>query len=218
MNAVSAISGDQKTALLKGIRTFSQMFWGPDMAMCQDMFERDLFREIEPLIPLLDNRLPNVIEEMNKWIHGFPDAEALFDELESSYVSLYISNQKGRVVPLYQSCYEYENAPMMGPPASMMKERLAAVGLSMGSHINEPPDHLAVELEYLYFLLSKWWDDNHTASIAKAVSFASNIMLPWVYKLQKRLKLMEESLFYSLLISLNIAVLEFIDISTTSKE
>ena len=102
---------------------------------------------------------------------------------------------------------------MMGPPASMMKERLAADGLSMGSHINEPPDHLAVELEYLYFLLTKGWTENHTASIAKAVSFASNTMLPWVHKLQKRLKLPEESTFYSLLISLIIAVLQYIGTS-----
>ena len=218
MNAVSAITGDQKKALLTGIRTFSQMFWGPDMAMCQDMFERGIFREIEPLIPLLGNSLPNVIEEINERIHGFPNAEAFFDELESSYVSLFISNQKGRVVPLYQSCYEYENAPMMGPPASMMKERLAADGLSIGRHINEPPDHLAEELEYLYFLLTKGWTKNHTASIAKAVSFASNTMLSWLNKLQNRLKSKAEALFYSLLISLIVAVLEFIGTSTTSKE
>ena len=211
MKPLASMSEDQKIAMIAGIRTFSQMLWGPDMAMCQDMLERGIFREIEPLFPLLGDSLPNIIEEMNKWIHGFTDAEALFDELETSYVRLFISNQKGRVIPFYQSCYEYENAPMMGPPASMMKERLAADGLSIGSHINEPPDHLAVELEYLYFLLTKGWTENYTASIAKAVSFASNTMLPWVHKLQKRLKLQEESTFYLWLISLIVAVLGLIE-------
>ena len=210
---MASMSEDQRTAMVAGIQAVIQMLWGPDMTMCQDMLKRGIFREIEPLVPALGNSLSSVIEEMNKWIHGFTDAEALFYELETSYVSLFISNQKGRVVPFYQSCYEYENAPMMGPPASMMKERLAADGLSMGSHINEPPDHLAVELEYLYFLLTKGWTENHTASIAKAVSFASNTMLPWVHKLQKRFKLVEESTFYSLSISLIIAVLQYIGTS-----
>ena len=179
--------------------------------MCQDMFERGIFREIEPLIPLLDDSLSNVIEEMNKWIQGFTHAEALFDKLESSYVSLFISNQKGRVVPLYQSCYEYKNAPMMGPPASKMKERLAADGLSMGSHINEPPDHLAVELEYLYFLLTRGWTEHHEASVTEAVAFASDTILPWIKKLQERLNTREASRFYSLLMSLIIAVLGLIE-------
>ena len=140
MKPLSSISEDQLTALLAGIRTFSQMFWGPDMAMCQDMFERGIFREIEPLIPLLGDSLPNVIEEMNKWIHGFTDAEALFDELESSYVSLFVSNKKGWIVPLYQSCYEYEDAPMMGPPVSKMKERILELNpLKMGTTSDTKP-------------------------------------------------------------------------------
>ena len=107
---------------------------------------------------------------------------------------------------------------MMGRPALEMKARLAAAGLSMDSRAKEPPDHLAVQLEYLYFLLSKFRVDHDTLLIEKAVSFTSGTLLPWVRKLKKRLISQTDYLFYSLSVSLLIAVLEFIGTATTFKD
>ncbi len=48
----------------------------------------------------------------------------------------------------------------MGPPAVRMKKRFESSGLSLSDNMHEPPDHLSIELEYLYFLLEKGWSDN----------------------------------------------------------
>ena len=210
MNTLSLLTEDRKRVLLESIQTVCQMFWGPDESRCKEMLKIGILREIEPLAPVLNVSPPDALEKVNTTITVFKDHQALFDYLETTYVRLFISNRKGGVVPLYQSCYEYENAPMMGAAAVMMKERLAAVGLSLGKHIHEPPDHLSVELEYLYFLLSKGWADDDASMITEAARFASTHMLPWVFQLHKRLMACPDSTFYSLVIALLGAVLQFI--------
>ena len=82
--------------------------------------------------------------------------------------------------------------------------------MAAGDHTHDPPDHLAVELEFLYFLLTKGWIEHHEACATEAVSFASTTMLPWVNALRERLRSREPSGFYAWLISLIIAVLQYI--------
>ena len=93
----------------------------------------------------------------------------------------------------------------------MMKERFDSKGLSLGDHIHEPPDHLAIELEYLYFLLDKGWSDGDASLVDEAVSFAAEIMLPWVTKFQERIAPVEtECCFYQLITTMLCSILRFI--------
>ncbi len=109
---------------------------------------------------------------------------------------------------MYQSCHEYDHAPMMGASAIMMKERLAAVNLSLGPHINEPPDHIAIELEYLYFLLTNGWADENASQVKEASSFAADTMLPWVLKVQsRRLSDRPDAAFYAAVVAATIGIL-----------
>jgi TorA maturation chaperone TorD len=84
----------------------------------------------------------------------------------------------------------------MGEPAIRMKRCLEAKGLAIDTRLSEPPDHLAIELEYLYFLLEKGWVDIDGAFIAEAASFATEIMFPWVTKFHDRLVAETECRFY----------------------
>jgi TorA-specific chaperone len=95
-----------------------------------------------------------------------------------------------------------------------MKERFESKGLSLGDHIHEPPDHLSIELEYLYFLLERGWSEDDAALKDEAVSFAGGIMLPWVIKFQERLVAVEtECRFYHLTTAILCAILGFIGAS-----
>ncbi len=135
----------------------------------------------------------------------------LFDALETAYVGLFISNREERIIPLYQSCHEYDHAPMMGASAIMMKERLAAVNLSLGPHINEPPDHIAIELEYLHFLLTNGWGNGNVSFIQEASSFAADTMLPWILKLHHRLVHHSDAAFYAAVVATTIGILTLLD-------
>ncbi len=196
MNTVFSASENQKNALLYGLKTASRLFWGPDDAHCREMLDQGLFCELAPIVPLLDIHPSDTLHKINDIIKQYPNDEKLYEYLETTYVSLFVSNRKGLVIPLYQSCYEYDNAPMMGASAVQMKERLAAVNLALASRIKEPPDHLAVELEYLYFLLTSGWVDGNVSLIKEASSFAADTMLPWVIKLYHRLMHYPDAEFY----------------------
>ena len=98
----------------------------------------------------------------------------------------------------------------MGEPALRMKRCFEAKSLSIDTRVGEPPDHLAIELEYLYFLLEKGRSDNDRELIAEASSFSSDVMLPWVTRLQKRLAAVEiEGSFYLLITTILCAILQF---------
>ena len=81
------------------------------------------------------------LHEIISIIKSFPDGDSLYQNLEEGYVRLFISAKGGITAPLYESCYEFEGAPLMGRAAIEMKERFEAQDLSVADNIQEPPDH-----------------------------------------------------------------------------
>ena len=75
----------------------------------------------------------------------------------------------------------------MGQSALDMRDRLAASGLAVDLASNEPPDHLSIELEYLYHLLATGWSENDPSLAAQGVEFAETVMLPWVRRFRDAL-------------------------------
>ncbi|MBA4395280.1 MAG: hypothetical protein C0407_17150 [Desulfobacca sp.] len=163
----------------------------------------------------MDSSAVRAFEAIKVFLSAYSRGQTLYDSLEEEYIRLFISNRQGIPAPLYASCYvegeSSERAPLMGEPALAMQERFQSKGLSLGEDIGEPPDHLSIELEYLYFLLNIGWTNNDDQFITEASSFAADIMLPWVVKLEHGLAVEENpALFYPHLITLLGAFLRFI--------
>jgi len=178
-------------SVLEGIKIMCRVFWGPDLESCRQMREKTFFRPFEIAFSEQDERVPVILSDMNSIINGFETSQSLSDYLNEWYVRLFVNNKEG-IIPLYQSCYEFENAPMMGASAVKMANRFESKGLSVGNAVHEPPDHLAIELEYLFFLLQEKntgpSDDTDTSVPSEAALFASEILLPWVIVFNQRLE------------------------------
>ena len=206
---------EQKTALAAGVQILSQWFWGPNLQICHEILAGTYFQPFAALESVLKFNPPDVLQKIESGLKNFPDADSFFQYLETDYVRLFISHRDGIAAPLYESCYfgvgPGETGSLMGEPAIRMKRCFEAKGLSMDTRLSEPPDHLAIELEYLYFLLEKGWSDNDRKLIVEASSFSSDIMLPWVTMFQKRLAAVEtEGSFYLLITAILCAILQFI--------
>jgi len=108
---------------------------------------------------------------------------AALPDLESEFVRLFVAGGGGVPVPPYESCHQEGSSGSrgrtMGASALRMRDRLAAAGLAVSLDSNEPPDHLSIELEYLFHLLSTGWAGEDPAAAAEGVSFAA-AMTPWV--------------------------------------
>jgi putative dimethyl sulfoxide reductase chaperone len=209
------LDDDEKQALLEVVEQMSQFFWGPILERCQKMVQVPFWCPLEKVLPWLGSPSVEVFKEIKTGLNNFSTGRGLFDYLEEEYIHLFISDRQGIRAPLYASCYATvnadEKAPLMGEPALAMQDRFRSKGLSLADDVGEPPDHLSVELEYLYFLLEKGWSENGEVLLDEASSFGSEIMLPWVRQLQQRLAAIEtENRFYPNLTTLLGAILKFI--------
>jgi TorA maturation chaperone TorD len=222
MHSIYSLDKTNQAALLDGVALLSRFYWGPAAENSRDILQGIYLRPFEALKPIVGYEPPDILDELRAINTSFLDEDEIFQYLEQAYVRLFINSRDGITAPLYASCYAAgsapgEDAPLMGPPAVLMKERFESKGLSLGDHIHEPPDHLAIELEYLYFLLEKGRSDDDAALKDEAVSFAGEIMLPWVIKFQKRLVAVETKCrFYQLTTSILYAILRFIGASDKS--
>jgi len=220
MDSIYSLDKTHQAALLEGVALLSRFYWGPAVDDSRDLLRGTYLKTFEALKPVMRYEPPGIIDELKAISTSFTSDDAIFQCLEQAYVRLFINSRDGISAPLYASCYmpggaPEADSPLMGPPAVMIKERFESKGLSLGDHIHEPPDHLSIELEYLYFLLERGWSTDDAALIDEAVSFSAEIMLPWVHKFQQRLVTVEtECRFYQLITAILCAILRFIGASS----
>jgi TorA-specific chaperone len=174
------------------------------------MVTENYLNRLDSLTSVLKTGADNLLHEIGSIIRSFADGDSLYQHLEEGYVRLFISAKGSIAAPLYESCYEFEGAPLMGRAAAEMKERFETKNLSVADTIQEPPDHLSIELEYLYFLLDKGWREEDNALVAEAAEFASDTMLPWISKLSEKLASEEKCRYYPLMAAVLVEVLNVI--------
>ena len=220
MDPIDSLDKTRKTALLEGVALLSRFYWGPTVEDSRDLLQGTYLKPFEVLKPILRYEPPGILSDLKAANTSFSSEDEIFQCLEQTYVRLFINSRDGITAPLYASCHmpggtPEVDSPLMGPPAVMIKERFESKGLSLGDHIHDPPDHLSIELEYLYFLLERGWSTDDAALMDEAVSFSAETMLPWVLKFQQRLVAVEsECRFYQLITSILCAILRLIGASS----
>jgi len=210
LNQAAGLTNGHQENLLAAIDAICRIFWGPEPSDCSAMKAGTFFRPFESLKPVMPQEFADRLLKVNVFLDGFEDDDSLYFKLEESYVRLFINAKDGILAPLYQSCYEYQNAPLMGAAAVEMKKRFEASGLTLAETIHEPPDHLCLELEYLYFLLDTRDGRSKISALKEAGSFAAKTMLPWVSELAGRLQKETACRFYPHMALLLVSILEVI--------
>lgn len=145
-------------------------------------------------IPQLLSQAPDEPEQLTATLEKLQDSIPTRSEisseleiLETEYVRLFVSAGGGIIAPLYESCHLSDAPRIMGDSALSMQSRLNECDLEVSLDSNEPPDHLSLELEYLYHLLATAWTDNNSGLETKARDFARHEMLPWVKRFHESL-------------------------------
>lgn len=193
---LSELSRTECAALLNGLAITSRIFWGPEPDICAQMLAGDYIQDLTDLAGLLGEDQGQAPRNMAAWLAKYQDANQLYLDLERDFVPLFVNRPQGVPAPLYQSCYEDGPGLLMGRAAQTMGQRLAAAGIGEAGLGGHPPDHLAVELEYLFFLLERAFGEDDPSLLAEARKFAGGELLPWLAKLRKRLAPQSPSLFY----------------------
>ncbi len=180
------MTNKQIQAILLALEHFSNSFWGPDPLYCSNIRKPNAFGWADSIIEISHRSLKNLIDQTVTFVSSYNNAQDLFEDLEAAYVSIFVNSREGIVAPLYHSCYETPDNIVMGPPAVYMMKRLRELGLSIReSYSHEPPDHISIELEFLYSLILRCLKEEHFRQ--EASSFAIEFMLPWVTNMCHRL-------------------------------
>ncbi|MFP4316497.1 MAG: molecular chaperone [Desulfovibrionales bacterium] len=168
--------------LLQTLALLVEIFWGPPPSECRAMFSE----QIPHLADTLQVRSLGWADPLRKMtlLIGPDDAKSC-DRLEASYVSLFVTSPTSSLVPPYASCH-LENDTFMGSATLAMQKRLHDAGLSLSGPSNEPPDHVAIQCEYLYFLLQEGIS-GRPELLRKAAAFTRESMLPWVHRFRDSL-------------------------------
>jgi putative dimethyl sulfoxide reductase chaperone len=209
--ASTTLTKKQKASILNGLRNLCGIFWGPDANRCEDIFHGLCPGTSEDFAFLLEGKAADPLAEIKTFVATFSDAVTLYSCLEEEYVRLFISNRSGIKAPLFHSCYAAGGGLLMGEPVRMMKELLAVQGLDLAATVHEPPDHLAIELEYLYYLLERGWKEDDREMLGAAARFASDTMLPWVHLFHRGLSERASVPFFPCAAALLISLLQGID-------
>lgn len=112
--------------------------------------------------------------------------ETLAEELPTAYTALFINRLGGVTAPPYGSVYLESGGQLMGETTRQVSAWYVRMGLRPESP-GEPPDFLATELEFLYFLVDReeTAEKNGDAQSARAAAleqarFAAELFLPWI--------------------------------------
>lgn len=195
-NDLNNLSHEERSIFLDGLALLSQIFWGPDIDFCGQIKNPEFPGELTDFSALLEGESAGAVKTILAYIGQYTESQPLCQALEAAYVRLFISAPGGVAAPLYHSFYESEQGLLMGRPAGMMSVRLESAGLSLEDRGSEPPDHLAVEVEYLFFILETAWAGPSSRLETEARAFAAEELQPFAKAISKRLKAETDCPFY----------------------
>ncbi|MFA5517145.1 MAG: molecular chaperone TorD family protein [Desulfuromonadales bacterium] len=114
--------------------------------------------------------------------------------LEIAYTGLFLSRLGGVPAPLYGSVYLERDRQLMGETTRQVAAAYRGEGLALEGN-SEPPDHLATELEFLYYLV-----EQEEASLARRDltaaraarssqrEFCQKYLHPWMAEFRRRVE------------------------------
>lgn len=177
---------DERLFFLNSAELLVAIFRGPDTDGWAAIFSAGL-PELVSQVPKSSAELTATLNKLQDSLLVSSEIGEPFSDLQTEYVRLFVAGSGGVIAPLYESCHLGAAPRIMGDAALAMRSRLGECGLEVSLESNEPPDHISLELEYLYHLLASAWSDNRPELEVRARDFARLDMLPWVRRFRDSL-------------------------------
>ena len=160
-------------------------------------------RFFENLSLLLKRVCPDaavISEKMGREIMKYDNEELLVE-----YARLFIGPYELKAAP-YGSIYLDEGRKIMADSTSQVNDFYRRMGLDMDADFTELPDHIAVELEFMYYLsfketesLNKGLTDRAAHFVSAQKEFLEHFMRKWVPVFCERMKSETDNTYYGAL-------------------
>ena len=211
MSRESQLTKNQWDDLLTSVQQLCRVYWDPSEELSRQILKESFLQPFKAVALLIETHEDAELVELRTLLGGFSESESFLDYLEEGYVRLFINDRGGITAPLYASCYEDEGNPqLMGQAAVGMLKRISDLNIRLDEDIHEPPDHLAIQLEVLYFILTQANTLGRPKQLAAAAEFVQACMRPWVEAFYARLTKETRCRFYPLVTRVLLSILQMV--------
>lgn len=132
------------------------------LSECYLLPSGDLTKKLTDLEQLMNS----IGAEVAKYVPGTNDDESL----KIDYSKLFVGPYK-LFAPPYGSIYLEGARRVMGNSTIDVRNRYREAGLDISENLKEAPDHIAVELEFMYFLIGKEIEAMENSNLESAMDY-----------------------------------------------
>ena len=129
-----------------------------------------------------------------KLVNSFEE-NTFLKELQIEYSRLFVGPFQLDAPP-YSSVYLDKQGLVMGESTQQAIEFYVKAGLDPVHEIHEPPDHIRIELEFMYYLLFQKVMDGNNRFLDISYKFMETHLIHWVFTFTKRIRDCTKSKFY----------------------
>lgn len=177
-------------------RLMAACFYQPQ----REIFQKGLLHNLAESLKELSPDSADYAKEMIKLLQAYSDEELLVD-----YSRLFVGPAELLAAP-YGSVYLEKERRLMGDSTMAAIDFYKSRGLVMDADFKEVPDHIAVELEFMYYLVFKEIEaieaknmDAATAALESQEIFMNSFLRPWADKFANKMAEGAETGFYKAL-------------------
>lgn len=146
------------------------------------------------------------------------------EDLMVEYAGLFVGPYELKAPP-YGSVYLDQQRRVMGDSTMEVIKIYKEAGLSIDEDFKELPDHVAVELEFMYYLIYQEVEALEKSQLDKASAlretqelFLNRFLKPWVPSLCERIKASTDNEFYNSLANCVLVFVDHLNIAENSEE
>ncbi|EOX1767399.1 molecular chaperone TorD [Vibrio cholerae] len=166
----------------------AEIYWWLSSLFFKELSEQDIARyhsaEVRTFLSGLadEQSLSREVKHLVEALNRLQDRQDAQLELAADFCDLFLKSDRDSALP-YASVYT-DQGLLNGKPAQQMRELLSALGVKVEQNLNEPEDHLAIQLDFLAHLAISANQIEHSAQLSLALQaqsdFISQHLLTWL--------------------------------------
>lgn len=161
---------------------------------------------LEEILTYLDQTLINLKPELISMVSemkSLSDSKSKLEDLTVDYAKLFIG-PFDLLAPPYGSIYLDGQRRVMGDSTMEVLHLYRQAGLNVSDEFKAPPDHIITELEFMYYLISKYIETGDEQWLQRKEEFFINYLSKWIEDFTNRIQENAQNPFYKNLAQLTL--------------
>ncbi|MGD8109012.1 molecular chaperone TorD [Vibrio sp. TRT 21S02] len=195
----------------------AEIYWWLSSVFARELTETDIEQYHSPeirafLTGLGENEsLKTASDKLIDALNRLMDREDAQLELAADFCDIFLKSDKDSALP-YASMYVGKSGLLNDEPAKEMQTIMEQHGIAIDKNLNEPADHIAIELDFLGNLIirsNELEQERHMEeALAEQEQFIKKHILNWTPQFSDKCQSLDEFGFYAAISQLTIAFLE----------